>query len=623
MRRTKTAPFIAVSLLITLSFSGSSLAQFETLRRLTGSGSDSPKKQIAHFKIKGRVAETPTRMPPLFGGERPVSMESLLARFRKARKDPNVVAVVVDLQNAAFGAGQLEEIHTALRKFDAVDKDVYLHADSLNMLTYAAATAASHISVVPTGDLWILGLYGESPYIRGLLDKIGVVADFEQFEDFKTAAEFITRTGPSDESLEMMDWLLDGIYGTIVDLIADGRKTTPEKVRAWIDNGPYSAEAALEAGLIDSIKHRHDFIAELKSRYGKKVEVAVNYAEEDEFDMPGDNFFALFEFMMKMFNPPSEEFSKPTIAVVYVEGAIVTGEAESSPFGWQSSGAFSTTIRKALDKAAEESSVKAVVMRVDSPGGSALASEIILDAAMRLGKKKPLIVSMGNVAGSGGYYVACRAETIFADRATITASIGVIGGKLVTTQMWDSLGIHWHSVQRGEMAGMMSTASRFSDPQRAKIRDYMSTVYEIFKAHVIAGRGSKLTKPINEIAGGRVFTGKQALELGLVDEIGGLDDAIRYAAKQAGIVDYEIRAIPEPPSIFDMFLGDKKDEKYANVAGTSYGALFKTPIVQAALPTLFSIDPLRARALVQALWRLELIHKEGVVVMMPQEFLIR
>ncbi|MCH7924719.1 MAG: signal peptide peptidase SppA, partial [Planctomycetes bacterium] len=382
-------------------------------------------------------------------------------------------------------------------------------------------------------------------------------------------------------------------------------------------------EDALAAGLIDSIKHRQDFIAELESRYGKDVEVAVDYAEDDELDMPGDNFFALFEFMMKLFNPAPEKFSKPTIAIVYVEGVIVTGEAEASPFGGQASGAFSTTIRKALDKAADESSVKAVVMRVDSPGGSALASEIILDAAMRVAKKKPLIVSMGNVAGSGGYYVACRAETIFADRATITASIGVIGGKLVTTQMWESLGINWHAVQRGEMAGMMSTASRFSDPQRAKIRDYMSTVYEIFKAHVTAGRGSKLTKPINEIAGGRVFTGKQALELGLVDEIGGLDDAIRYAAKQAGIVDYEIRAIPEPPSIFDMFLGDKKDEKYANVAGTSYGALFKTPIVQAALPTLFSIDPLRARALVQALWRLELIHKEGVVVMMPQEFLIR
>ena len=286
------------------------------------------------------MAETPSRMPPLLGGELPASMESLLSRFKKARTDPNVVAIVVDLQNAAFGAGQLEEIHTALRKFDAVDKDVYLHADSLSMITYAAATAASHISVVPTGDLWILGLYGESPYLRGLLDKIGVVPDFEQFEDFKTAAESITRTGPSDESREMTDWLLDGIYGTIVDLIADGRKTTPEKVRAWVDNGPYSAEAALEAGLIDSIKHRHDFIAELEARYGKQIEVAVDYAEEDELDMPGDNFFALFEFMMKIFNPVSEEFSKPTIAVVYVEGAIVTGEAESSPFGGPASGPF-------------------------------------------------------------------------------------------------------------------------------------------------------------------------------------------------------------------------------------------------------------------------------------------
>ena len=623
MHRTRTVLYIVVALLATLSFTAASLAQFDALRRLTGSGSDSATKQIAHFKIKGAVTETPTRMPSLFGGERPVSMESLLARFRKARKDPNVVAVVVDLQNAAFGAAQLEEIHQALRKFDAVDKDVYIHADSLSTITYAAATAASHISMVPTGDVWLLGLYGEAPYLRGLLDKIGVVPDFEQFEAFKTAAESITRTGPSAESKEMTAWLLDGIFGTIVDLIAVGRDASSDKVRAWIDAGPYSAEDALAAGLIDSIKHRQDFIAELESRYGKDVEVAVDYAEDDELDMPGDNFFALFEFMMKLFNPAPEKFSKPTIAIVYVEGVIVTGEAEASPFGGQASGAFSTTIRKALDKAADESSVKAVVMRVDSPGGSALASEIILDAAMRVAKKKPLIVSMGNVAGSGGYYVACRAETIFADRATITASIGVIGGKLVTTQMWESLGINWHAVQRGEMAGMMSTASTFNDQERAKIRHYMSTVYDIFKAHVTAGRGSKLTKPINEIAGGRVFTGGQAHKLGLVDEIGGLDDAIKYAAKKAGIVDYDIRAIPEPPSIFDMFLGQKKDEKFAHLAAMAHGSFLNIPIVQASLPTLFSIDPLRARAIVQALRRVELIHKEGVVVMMPQEFLIR
>lgn len=611
---------------VSLTVASPTRAQFEALRKL-GKSTESA-KQIAHFKIKGALMETPSNLPPLFGSEPPLSLKTLLERFKEARHDEDVVAVVVDVQEAALGLGQLQEIHAAMRKFAAVDKEVYAHADTLTTGNYAVATGASHISVVPTGEVWLVGIYGETPYLRGLLDKIGCVPDFEQCGDFKSAGEILMRTGPSEEAKQMTNWLFDGIYNDLLGIIADGRGMSVEKVGDLIDKGPYIAAEALGVGLIDSVQHRQDFIADLKARYGKSIKIVSDYGKKDPFDIPDDNFFAMFEFLMKMLNPMPKVYSKPSVAIVYVEGAIMPGSAEPTPFG-QSSGAYSTTIRRALDKAADDGSVKAVVLRVDSPGGSALASEIILDATKRVAARKPIIVSMGNVAGSGGYYVTCGAETIFADSGTITASIGVIGGKIVTTGMWDKLGINWEPVKRGEMAALLSSAERFSDAERAKIRHYMETIYEIFKKHVVVARGDRLAKPIDEIAGGRVFTGAQALELGLIDKIGGLEEAIKFAAQRAGLGQYEIRVIPEPRTIFDLFMPQKDDEFASMFTASGYVSgrapldLLNLPLVRTMLPTISRIDPLRARAIVRALQRIELIHQEGVAMMMPTELLIR
>jgi protease-4 len=573
--------------------------------------------KIAYFKI-GALAETPQNFPPLFGSEPPQSLKDMIARLKEARSDNNVKAVVIDMERTALGFGQLEEIHNALRTFSAVDKDVTIHADVLSTGLYALATGASHISLVPTGDLWLLGFYGETPYLRGLLDKMGVMADFEHCGAYKSAAEILTRTGPTKEAQENTDWLLDGLYGELVDMIAESRGLTPDKVRALIDDGPYSAEEALAAGLVDSVMHRQDFIGDLKKSYGDSIEIDMDYAKKDMFgDISDDPFMAMMQVFERLFNPEGKTFTEPSVAIVYVDGMIQTGSAEFSPFGGMSTGAFSTTIRRALDKARKDDSVKAVVMRVDSPGGSALASEIIHDAARRVRQSKPLIISMGNVAASGGYYVSCGADAIFADKTTLTASIGVVSGKLVTTGGWDKLGINWKANQRGAMAAMMSSASIFSEQERAKIRHYMDTVYDVFKEHVTKGRGQKLTKPIDEVAGGRVFTGRQALALGLIDKLGGLDDAIKYAAKKASLGEYEIRVIPEPPTIFDMFSGGPKEEEYTATLLPKTAGLSESPLVQAILPALSKVDPQRAAAIMQALQSIDIVHNEGVAAVMP------
>lgn len=586
-------------------------------------------KVIAHFDLSVPVTETPQNIPPFFGGVQPTSMKALLRRFQEAREDANVRAVLLEVEDASLGLGQIQEIRAALKQFSAVNKPIYVHADTLTTGTYALATAASHIAVTPTGDVWLTGLYGEAPYLKDMLDKMGILADVMTCGDYKTAAEPLTRSQPSPASDEMTQWLLDGLYESLVAMIAEGRSMPVEKVKELIDNGPYFAEDALKAGLIDAVQHRQDFVANLKERYGSSAQITMNYGEEDELDLPQDPF-RLFAMIMDMINPSKKASDKPTVGIVYVEGAIMPGEAEPSPFGG-TSGAYSSTIRKALDDAAKDDAVKAVVLRVDSPGGSALASEIILEGTRRVAAKKPLVVSMGNVAGSGGYYVTCGAETVFADETTITGSIGVVMGKLVTTDGWKKLGINWSAHQRGKNAMVLSSAAPFSPDERKKMESYMVAIYDVFKNHVTAARGKKLAKPIDDMAGGRVYTGRQALDLGLVDKMGGLDDAIKFAASKAGLGDYETRVIPEPPNIFQLMMGGVDDE-YIGTGGAPHAAAaagiaeLLRPGVQpweGLLPLVRSLDPARAEAMMRTLQRVALLHTEHVLMMTPADWVIR
>jgi protease-4 len=292
------------------------------------------------------------------------------------------------------------------------------------------------------------------------------------------------------------------------------------------------------------------------------------------------------------------------------------GSAGGNPF-LADAAAFSETIRKALDEAAADDSIKAVVFRVDSPGGSAVASEVILNAAKRVAAKKPLIVSMGNVAGSGGYYVSCGTDTIFAEPSTVTASIGVVMGKFATTGLWDKLGIQFKPIEYGRNAGMLSSADVFTDEERAALQTYMDEVYEVFKGHVVKARGDKLTKPIEELAGGRVFTGRQALELGLVDQLGGLQDAIAFAADKADLDEgYDVRVVPRPKNFMELLMSDLSGSKDDGRHLMS-GQLQLPAALQAALPMLQQADPQRASAVKQALLQLLVLQKERACLTMP------
>lgn len=584
------------------------------------------KATIVVFKLDGELTEQSAGESNPFGGDNATSLKDLVERMNKAAADDQVKAVVLLADGSVIGSAQKEEIRQAMAKLRAAGKEIFAHSDSMGMGEYALLCGATRISMVPTGDLSITGMFGEAVFIRGLLDKLGVQPDFLTCGKYKSAAEMFMRTDASPEAHAMQNWLIDGIFDTYIGLIAKGRGVDATKVKNWIDNGPYSAEKAKAAGLIDAVEHRQDFEAFVKSKVGDTFAFEHKYGEKKAPQLDFNNPFAIFKLLGDAMNDtkPKKTSSKPAIAVVYVDGAISVGTGQASPFG--GGGAYSTDIRKALDEAARDDAVKAVVLRVDSPGGSAVASEIILDATRRVKAKKPLVVSMGNVAGSGGYYVACASDIIFADQSTITGSIGVVSGKLITNPMWAKAGITFTPYQRGKNARMLSSAAPFSPEERERMQSYMDEIYDVFKGHVKAIRGDRLKKPIDELAGGRVYTGKQALELGLVDKIGTMHDAVRYVAEQAKVTDYDVRVVPEPKNFIEQIMeaagGGKNDPKRLD-ATTPRLRMTGPSLVDLAAPHLQHLDPQRVRLIRTSLRQLQTLHQEGVCFIMPEMLIPR
>lgn len=614
MLRTNKVSIVTVLILALFASSGDVSAQEKKQQ------DKKPKVVIPVFLLNSPVLESAAVQDPFFGSMGAESLKDLVGRLEKARDDDDVEAVILLMGNASMGTGQLEEICQAIRQLRDSGKPVYAHADSLRFGQLALVSSASRVSVAPVGELFITGMYGSQPHLRGLLDKMHVTPDFITCGEYKSAGEMFMRSEPSPEARRMYDWLFDGIYDSYVGLIAEGRGKNCEEVRRWIDRGLYSAEKATNVGIIDCAETRADFLKHIEKQHGNDAELDKKYGKGKSKSLDLSSPFAVFRIWADLLGGKPKRSQKDTVAIVYVDGAIVPGKPQPSPFGSQGM-AYSDPIRKALDKAAEDESIKAVVLRVNSPGGSAVASEIILQATKRVAAKKPFVVSMGNIAGSGGYYVACGTDTIFADSATITASIGVVGGKLATNKMWESVGIHWHPIERGKNAGMLYSGDVFTDEQRQNLQSWMDEVYEVFKGHVVEARGNRLTQPIEKLAGGRVFTGRQALERGLVDRLGTLSDAIRFAANEADLEEYEVRVVPRPKSIIELMLSDlfDKEEDDGHIGlRARVGQLQTTSYLwEAAAPLLNRLAPQKSESLRQALRQLDVLHGESLSLTTP------
>ena len=452
-----------------------------------------------------------------FGGP-DQSLTGLVMQFKKAKVDKRIKAVLLDIDMSGAGWGKAEEIRDAIKDFRTSGKPVYAFIELGLNKEYYIATACDKIYVPPPGELFINGLAADVMFFRGSLDKLGVYPDIYQIGKYKSAGDMFTQKEMTDAHREYINSLLDDLFNRYVQTIAEARHKTPDEVKALIDNAPYNGNQAKASGLIDEVAY-HDEVE-------KQMKTMLGYKETDTF-LP-------VRAEYRDVSPESLGLNEgERIAVIYASGEIGSGRSENSPSGGQSIG--SDTLSRAVTDAAADKSIKAIVIRVDSPGGSGLASDIIWHAVDAANQKKPVVISMSDVAASGGYYISASAAKIVAQPSTITGSIGVVAGKPVMRGLYDWLGISNEYVMRGKTAGMFRETEKFSDDERAKFEEWIKTTYyQDFVPKVAKGR-KKDPQYIDSVGQGRVWTGGQAKERGLVDEFGGLDRAVEVAKELAKI----------------------------------------------------------------------------------------
>ncbi|MFY9820355.1 MAG: signal peptide peptidase SppA [Thermoanaerobaculia bacterium] len=524
------------------------------------------------WKVDGPVLEQEVPRLPFSSAAEPDSIAQLYPAFRAARLDPAIKGLAVYIQNAELGLAKAQEVRRQMMALRRAGKFVECYLEtagegSNGTLAYYLATACERIHLSPAGDVNLLGLSWESRLLRGTLDKLKIDPQFNRVGRYKSAVETYTQTRLTPEAQEAVAALLDGYFSQIVSAVSEARRKSEAEVRALIDAAPYDAETARQRGLVDDLLYPDQFLDRLKQRLGRKPAL-----------LPIEDY------------RPEPAFATKQIAIVFALGTIVRGGGGTAPWT-EESYLGADKMAEVLRDLREDDSVAAVVLRIDSPGGSALASDLILRQVEKLKKKKPVVVSMSDEAASGGYYIAAKATKIVAEPATLTGSIGVFGGKFVTRRFEEEiLGIGHDAQKRGANADIYSELQPYSPQQEALVQQLLDRTYTAFVGHVAAGR--KMSREaVEAVASGRVWTGAAAQKLGLVDELGGLDRALELARAGAGIGPREAVAVdfyPTPPTWLDVLLAKREPRLPGALAEIVKG-------LETASPRLLELSPELAR----------------------------
>ena len=491
-------------------------------------------REFASIEITGDI---PDRRPArnFFGPSAPTTFDYLSA-LEKVRIDPEVRALVVRINSPNLGWARREELRRAIARVRQAGKPTLAYVDGMvSNGEYYLASATDRIVCSPVSTLNVVGLRSEVTFAKRLLNKLGIVADLEHVGNYKNASDLLTRTEMSTEHREAVTSLLEDLDHHWVRELVEGRDVTTEDVRTWIDHGPYVSVDALNAGLIDTIAYPDEMDGIVRSMSG-----------------PFWRHVGMSELSGRTY--ARHGWSDPAqVAVIFAEGGIEEGADRSELFGGDVMG--SATISRAIRIARTDHRVKALVLRVNSGGGSIFASDEIWREVERTAGKKPIIVSFGDIAASGGYYIACAADSIFAMPNTITGSIGVISGKLDLSGLYDKIGIDKEAITRGRYANFHGSDGAFTDDERGVIRSQMMRAYDHFVELVAEGRALS-TDSVYAIAQGRVWSGTAAHERGLVDRYADLHECITIAARMAGVEtgdDVDVVILPERKwQLFDL-----------------------------------------------------------------------
>ncbi len=437
-----------------------------------------------------------------------MTVRDVVGGLRRGARDDRITGLVLDLVDLHADWAKIEEIRDAIGEFHAAEKPVIAYTDGVRMGDYALASMADEIVISPEATIMVLGLAAELSFMKDTLGKLGMEADFIHVGKFKSAPERMTRTEPSEANREMIESIVEDRYTQVLNMVADGRGRTTEEVAGWIDRGMFDAQAAIAEGLADTLLY---------------------YDQMMDLRFPEDKITYLSDYVL---DAGGKRRATHEVGVVYITGVIMPGESRFDRFQGKIAG--SETVIDDLMHMREDTDIDAVILRVDSPGGSALASDLIWHEIREVQQEKPVIVSMSGMAASGGYYVSCLADSIFADAGTLTGSIGVYAGKMSRTAMYEKVGVHREFITRGRNALLFSDEGRFTAEQRELFGDQLLNFYERFLRKVADGRA--LTRDaVHDIAQGRVWTGSQGVERGLVDEVGGFYRALDSAKWMIGL----------------------------------------------------------------------------------------
>ncbi|MFJ2030241.1 signal peptide peptidase SppA [Streptosporangium sp. NPDC087985] len=485
---------------------------------------------------------------------RRTSLTDVLSALKRARNDPRVRALIVKIGTRPLGLAMVQELRQAVVQFRAAGKLTVVFAETFGefgagTVPYYLGSAFERVYLQPSGDVGLTGIAMEQRFLRGALGKLGVEPQMGQRHEYKTAANTFTQDHMTEAHRESMGRITESVTEQIVAGVAEGRGLEPAKVRRLIDEGPFIGAEAVEAGLVDRLAYRDEVYDEVKQAVGDDALLLYvgRYAKG---------------LIAKKLPRPGEQ----TVALVHGTGAIRLGRSGRSPLGGGGS-MGSDTVCAALRAARRDEHVKAVVFRVNSPGGSYVASDAIWrEVVLTRRAGKPIVVSMGDMAASGGYMVSMAADAIVAQPGTLTGSIGVFGGKAVIGGLLEKLGVTSETVGEGTNSGMFSPTTAFSEAQWARINAWLDRVYDDFVNKVAEGRGLSRERA-HELAKGRVWTGADAHAGGLVDELGGLEDALALAREKAGLAaDAPVRVYPKLNPLERLRPPDSSEDRTAALA---------------------------------------------------------
>ncbi len=569
--------------------------------------------KVAFFDLSEAVEEKPADFS-LFGDGH-LTTRTLIERLRQAKDDKNVKAILITLGESGVNLSQAQEIRNGLLDLKKAGKPSFVYADSYDTVGYTIASGASDACMLEGGEIMLPGVGMETMFYKGLMDKVGVKADYVQIGEYKGADEEYTRTGPSDELKGELSRLTDALYEQIVEGISSSRNISRDIVKQTIDETILTGRDARNRGFIDHLVDQDGLRDLIAKKLGNEVALLNDYGAAPREGIDFSNPFGLLQSLTK--RPTAPEAAKPAVALIYAEGVIQDGEVSASLLGG-GDGIGSEDMRRALRIASRDDNIKAVVIRIDSPGGSALASEVMWQAVRRVAAKKPVIISVGSMAASGGYYLASAGDRIFADNTAIVGSIGVVGGKFVLKDLFEKLGLHTETFSRGRNAGLFSQNEPWTDRQRTMVTTWMKQTYDQFTQRVMSTREGKI-KDIDAVARGRIFLARQAKELGMVDEIGGIDDALAYAAKRSDLESgqYDVKVLPAPKTLADYLNGTAAAE-HDNAAFP-----FQPKVEIGADSILKALSPQLRKQLGRELQMVQLLQERPVILVAPYTLTVK